>query len=604
MTPRPFLAPALAAPVPAALFLAALFLAGPALAQGAADPFTAPGPLYQPTQPPDLQRTQPAWSDPEQHRPAYQPVPGYVAYPYDAKSTYPVRTRPGFSTTIRLDPAEHIVQAILADPSAFEYTVAADDNLATPDNAAEIRPFYAGVDTTLKIRTQTGRHYSFYVASVPENWPRITDLTVDIVLPSGPPGHPGPPAAQPGAAPGPGGDPGRHQRIFPAPAATPAPVTGPADSGADDPRLRTLAGNPLAIDPNADGAAWGSLEHVAFDPSRMTYDISAFASTPEAATRIAPVRVWRDDHWTYVDFGHKARGMSDWPAVTLVADGTETPVAVRVAGRERQILIVEAIGDIVLSSGPHVVCLLLPRQARPAPPPRGTAAPLRRHDAGLPPAGATGPAVHTHPSATPPAPGPEPTPAPAPVPGPADLHVPAPAPAPDDLRAAAPAAPPQTAYLTPEALRPIVVQPPPPAPPPPAAGAAVADPLPAAADTGRAEPAPPAPSNAERLRQLRPDAVTPGPTTAAPAAVLPARLPDSLAPPPVPAGGQTATVLVTARYSADNVLRNLFAEYGLKLTRTGARSLSSAGAPVASAEAACMFIRALDFPCLVQPDRE
>lgn len=91
---------------------------------------------------------------------------------------------------------------------------------------------------------------------------------------------------------------------------------------------------------------------------RLRTDLKILASTP-AASIIAPVAAWRDDRFTYLDFGPRAASMSTWPVAALVVDGIESPVGTRVAGPNRSVMIVEAIGNVVLRNGQHVVCITL-----------------------------------------------------------------------------------------------------------------------------------------------------------------------------------------------------------------------------------------------------
>ena len=323
----------------------------------------------------DLGWRQDAWEAPHAHLPGHQQTPGYAAYVYSPTQVYRVLLRPGFTTTIRLDPGEHIMHAVLGDPGAFETAMVTDSNPTTPDNTIEVRAYNAGIDTSLKLMTASGQHYSFVLSSVPSNHDHVTDLIVDILR------------DQAGLSAGTRhnvktgdtmADSTRHRAIFSDPAGT-ANGTGPAADAtggraairsnpellAADPRLRALNAGSARIDPQATGSAWGNLDNAGFDPAGMIYDISAFASTREAAAAIAPVRVWRDQHWTFIDFGAKAQSMSRLPTPTLVDDDTENLVAFRFIGEDNQIMVVEAVGNIALVSGPHVVCLILDGHRQP-----------------------------------------------------------------------------------------------------------------------------------------------------------------------------------------------------------------------------------------------
>jgi hypothetical protein len=54
--------------------------------------------------------------------------------------------------------------------------------------------------------------------------------------------------------------------------------------------------------------------------------------------------------------------MNQWPVAALVVDGSENPVGSRTTGPNGSIMIIEAVGDIVLRNGRHLVCLKLRNQ--------------------------------------------------------------------------------------------------------------------------------------------------------------------------------------------------------------------------------------------------
>ena len=74
---------------------------------------------------------------------------------------------------------------------------------------------------------------------------------------------------------------------------------------------------------------------------------------------IAPERVWRDNVFTYIDFGEKALNMNQRPVVSLLVEGGESPVGFRTEGPQSRLLVVEAIGDLVLRNGGRIVCIKL-----------------------------------------------------------------------------------------------------------------------------------------------------------------------------------------------------------------------------------------------------
>ena len=92
----------------------------------------------------------------------------------------------------------------------------------------------------------------------------------------------------------------------------------------------------------------------------MRFDIEVYVPNPDDVV-IAPERVWRDDIFTYIDFGEKALNMVQRPIVTLIVERVETPVGFRTAGPNNRLIIVEGVGDMVLRNGKRLICLKLRR---------------------------------------------------------------------------------------------------------------------------------------------------------------------------------------------------------------------------------------------------
>ena len=297
---------------------------------------------------------QEAWDDPEAHRAPDQASPGYKLYRYAWNAVYRLNIRVDTTASLRLDPSESIANNFLAAPYLFEVR-------AVPPNALEIRPLHAGGDTTLAVYTRSGRLYKFYLRSLDADAATIPDVLADVLLARTP-------VQSPGSAGGP------HQARPAADGAqTTVQGTPATDFSAPDALARLNAGG---LHPRPQGI-YGNLAQHGADITALRYDLRAYGSSPEAVAAIGPERVFRDNRWTYVDFGPRSASMNAWPTASLLAAGTETPVASRIAGPDRNVLIVEAIGSVVLRSGPHVICIELvgtpsgpppasPRQAAPA----------------------------------------------------------------------------------------------------------------------------------------------------------------------------------------------------------------------------------------------
>lgn len=308
----------------------------------------------------DLDMTQDAWNAPTPNKHADQSKPGYKLLPHSWDSIHRIRIRVATTVSVRLDPTESIDTFLLADTAIIEAT-------AVPPNGMELRALQAGADTSLSIYTHSGRLYKLYLATVPHDSDTTTDFIVDI------------PIAQPRSVPPPHSPAGPHT---PDPDPAPSALQTVGRSAATTPSTKFLAASQehhaasqLAT-PAATGI-FGNLESKGADIAALRYDLTAYASTEAAKHAIGPQRVFRDQRWTYVDFGPRAALMEQWPAATILTSETESPVATDIAGPNRNILIVKAIGSIVLRSGPHVICIDLktPPDAGPPPqPPQPTAA--------------------------------------------------------------------------------------------------------------------------------------------------------------------------------------------------------------------------------------
>ena len=335
-----------------AIAAAAIAVLLPSIPTAAAQTAQLPPPL--PISSLDLQMIQDAWTNPDDNKHGDQDRPGYKLLQHSWDTIHTIRARVATSVSIRLDPAEQISTFLVADPALVEAT------LVSP-NGVELRALQAGADTSLSIYTAAGRLYKLYTRTVPHDAPTTTDFLVDIRL------------TQPRRVPA------RHSAAGPHPAArTNAQVlhTVPAPQPAALPRSLYRAPGPDSPATATPQGVFENLESHGATISALRYDLTAHANTHAAKAAIGPQRVFRDNRWTYIDFGTLAATMDRWPAATLLTAETESPVATRIAGPQRQILIVEAIGSIVLRSGPHVICIDLarpPGQGPPPQPPRPTA---------------------------------------------------------------------------------------------------------------------------------------------------------------------------------------------------------------------------------------
>jgi type IV secretory pathway VirB9-like protein len=116
------------------------------------------------------------------------------------------------------------------------------------------------------------------------------------------------------------------------------------------------------------GAVPEYIRAIPFDMAKMRFnDYQIFAGS-ETDASIAPVRVFHDGTFTYLDFGEDGR--SDrmlQPVLFQVVDGIDSRVNTRISGPAGNILVAEAVGDFTLRNGERVVCIRYRREIPPPP---------------------------------------------------------------------------------------------------------------------------------------------------------------------------------------------------------------------------------------------
>jgi type IV secretory pathway VirB9-like protein len=289
--------------------------------------------------------TQRAWSNPERAMGAGQSAPGFKRLTWSADRILTINTREGLITTVTVPQGEEITNVIVSDPASIETAT------APHRRAFVVKPVYPGIDGNLVVYGSSGNIYTIYLQSTPYNAERLPDVKVMIEGPLG--------SARSGS------DVPRPIGEAPLPASSRSASTGGVQTAASEGRNEgrgVLEGDPsrALTTPRAGRTAPGEdyAVSVRTGAGRLRTDLKILASTPQASI-IAPVAAWRDDRFTYLDFGPRAGSMTTWPVASLVVDGVESPVGTRVAGPNRSVLIVEAIGNVVLRNGQHVVCIIL-----------------------------------------------------------------------------------------------------------------------------------------------------------------------------------------------------------------------------------------------------
>lgn len=262
---------------------------------------------------------------------------------------YAVRVRTTMETMFVAPPDDPIDDYYLADTTVFEPGY----NSARP-NVLRLRALHTEADATLHIVTASGRIYHFYLVARGADYEAIPNVAVymqpaaaeRVAL------RPNPQARREGES-----DAEYRRRML-------ARVTGEAlaegegaDAGsveggdADAAVAETGAGN----DPNRRRSPeW--LRNIRFDPAKLRFRDYDVSIGREKDREIAPVRVFHDATYTYLDFGEKA-DMIEKPTVRMVMDEIDTPVAYAVTGPTDNIYAVHAIGDFTLRAGDKIVCV-------------------------------------------------------------------------------------------------------------------------------------------------------------------------------------------------------------------------------------------------------
>ena len=282
---------------------------------------------------------QKAWNDPLQHLGEGQLKPGYSRYMWTPDVVLPLRLREGMMTLINLPTWELIEKVHIGSPESFGGEIAAPNSLLLYAD-----PSFIGTDSNLIIFGRSGNRYVFYLRSETFNTDRITNAVVDVLV---------------------------------SPKFTPASAGGQSQGGngvtvsaANSQWLGTAGGSGTLTAGGAQNPTMGLataanspknwLENIPVDPEKFRFDIDVYVPNPDDM-EIAPEHVWRDEIFTYIDFGNKALSMTERPIVNLLLQGSETPVGFRTKGDYSRLLVVEAIGDLVLRNGQRIICLKLRR---------------------------------------------------------------------------------------------------------------------------------------------------------------------------------------------------------------------------------------------------
>ena len=264
-----------------------------------------------------LGMTQAAWLDPLQNLGEGQTRPAYSKYYWSPDLVLPIRLREGMMTLVNFPDWELIEDMYIGDSATFDGQITGPNTvLLYPRKGASV-----GVDTNVILFGRSGNRYVFYVKSEGVNTERLTNSIIDIeVLENGGNGFGGNKAYIGGNSGGNSGGRGASSSKY---------------------LKRNQKNN------------W--IEEIPVDPSKFRFDIEIYVPNPDDVV-IAPERVWRDDIFTYIDFGEKALNMTQRPIVTMIVERTAVPVGFRTKGPNTRLIIVEGIAAMVLRHGKRLVC--------------------------------------------------------------------------------------------------------------------------------------------------------------------------------------------------------------------------------------------------------
>ena len=271
---------------------------------------------------------QKAWNKPMEHMGEGQSKPGYSRYFWTPDLVLPLRIREGMHTLINFPSWELIENVFLGNESAFGAQKVAQNALMVFAANVDL----VGMDTNMIVFGRSGNRYVFYLRSETFNTDRITNSVVDIVV--------------------------NDAKFVPddsgqTPFASGAVGSGAVSFGGSGGFGGALRGAKKTTTKNGT-EDW--LADIEVDPEKLRFDIDVFVPNP-ADMEIAPERVWRDEIFTYIDFGPKALTMTERPIVNLLSQGSEVPIGFRTRGPNGRLMVVEGIGDLVLRNGKRILCL-------------------------------------------------------------------------------------------------------------------------------------------------------------------------------------------------------------------------------------------------------
>lgn len=261
---------------------------------------------------------QDAWNRPFDHMGAGQSAPGSIRYQWTADLVMPVRLRAGMITSIVLPEWEAAQDVVIGDGAAVEATILRPNQIA-------VKSVQTGLDTSLSVIGGSGNVYTFYLRTEGRNTKIVTDLQVFV-------------QAAPSRSSG---------EWFN------GELRGAYVRGGESQAIQTSGqGDETPASISLPQAASQGDEPVPMD--RREFNLKMY-EVNDGDRIIAPEYAYTDGRFTYLHF---SAGVTDRPAVFRIVDGVEGRVNTRVTGRHSEVIIVEAIGDLILRSGTRSVCIV------------------------------------------------------------------------------------------------------------------------------------------------------------------------------------------------------------------------------------------------------
>lgn len=267
-----------------------------------------------------LNDMQAAWNGVcDDHRERYRVSETVKRWPWTPEETLCVEVRELAQTRIVFPETEILEIMARGDTEAFR--------VSRPDdfpNVLTVEPTdIVGADTVLHVAgiLADGRrnYYSFYLRSFPVDHEQFPDTTVFV------------------------------EAVVPGTMAT-------EDGG----QVRALSNGGFdkisreaAAEPTPD-----YLREVPFDIAKLRHGQWSVCPADEESAQIAPLYVYNDNHFVYVDYGEERADAVLKGSLHRVVDGVDNPANFRVTGPTSNIVVVEHMGyDLTITNGARVVCL-------------------------------------------------------------------------------------------------------------------------------------------------------------------------------------------------------------------------------------------------------